>query len=91
MDNRTLSSSEYSIGWSSGDWTSGGTYRATVELKGNYTGTVSKEFRIQDDPNLMVVFYGNDAAVSNRLAALEGQGLKPRILYCLVKRLAACG
>ena len=81
MGNRTLSSSEYSIGWSSGDWTSPGTYRATVELKGNYTGTVSRDFYIQDDPNLMVVFYGNDTDVSDRLAVMARQGLKPRILY----------
>ena len=78
---RHLNSDEYSIGWSAGDWTSPGTYTATVELKGNYEGTVTKTFEIKENPDLAVVMYDNDADAGDRVVELRDKGWSPRVLY----------
>ena len=78
---RYLNSDEYSIGWSAGDWTTPGTYTATVELKGNYEGTVTKTFEIKENPDLAVVMYDNDADAGDRVGELRGKGYSPRVLY----------
>jgi len=78
---RYLSANEYSIGWSAGDWTTPGTYTATVELKGNYEGTVTKTFEIKENPDLTVVMYDNDAKAGARVVELRGEGYSPRVLY----------
>ena len=78
---RYLNSDEYSIGWSAGDWTTPGTYTATVELKGNYEGTVTKTFEIKEHPDLAVVMYDNDADAGDRVVELRGKGYSPRVLY----------
>ena len=78
---RYLNSDEYSIGWSAGDWTTPGTYTATVELKGNYEGTVTKTFEIKENPNLTVVMYDNDVDAGDRVVKLRNSGYSPRVLY----------
>lgn len=78
---RYLNSDEYSIGWSAGDWTTPGIYMATVELKGNYEGTVTKTFEIKENPDLAVVMYDNDADAGDRVDELRGKGYSPRVLY----------
>ena len=81
VNNRTLNASEYSLGWSDGDWTAVGTYRATVELKGNYIGTATADFEIRENPDREVVFYGNAADAEARRVAMENNGYEPRFLY----------
>ena len=76
-----LDASEYAVTWSDGDWTSVGTYRATVEFGGNYTGTTTADFRIEENPDLQVVLYENGADADVRVKAMQGKGLDPRILY----------
>ena len=81
VNERTLDSTEYTFDWSDGDWTSVGKYRATVEFRGNYTGTASADFEIRENPDLAVVFWEDATDVTNRLAQMTGQGYEPRILY----------
>jgi len=81
VNGRTLGATEYTLGWSDGDWTSIGKYTATVELRGNYIGTASAVFEIRENPDLEVVFYDKAADADARRAKMESDGLEPRILY----------
>lgn len=78
--NQTLvAGRDYDVGWSAGDWLSVGTYRATVELKGNYYGTVHSDvFRIVENPYLEVVFFDSDEKAKEHQAKMAAGS---RILY----------